>query len=1017
MAGSLLRMSKAFCAAWGLAALPVLLVVGCSEQKPPAFSFYDDRVAPVLEVGCAQQTTGCHVANMQAQASGNLDLSSFESLMRRKDVLPPTGPYAVGQLLLKGGDPLQVPVQTFDPPDPLQPDQRFIAITTDIRHAGGKVLREGSDGYARVKSWIAQGYHKDGSSQEAVHESVGDCRPGPGVQRGFDPDVAPTDQTAFSDFVLHVQPVLLQRCAGSSCHGSPIADLHLSCGSNDAESRWNYFVALSHVDVTSSLSELLRRPLAKQRGGTFHEGGTIFASTDDPGYVAIRTWIDGVLARDPQAPRYLPDDEGERFFGNYVQPMLVKKGCMLGNCHSRAMFHELPLRTGSLGVFSRIAMDKNYDMAKLLLNVEAADPNQSRIIAKNLFPPDKGGRGISHRGGALFEDFGTPARADSCAGIDVTKTPLDQASAYCVFVAWHALERKLASGRGEIETDAELSLVYVSRPLGVGDARDFDSYRPGADLLRAPLTLQGDKAPTLGTGTTLLSGCGLVSASADIRGVAVSWDAKRIAFGVRSAADQPLRLYEANADGTGCAPIAGLAAAAATVNGILTHDFDPAYAPDGRLVFASTRGNLVYGEGPTRTPSQLKPNANLYVFDRGAGSVRELTFLSNQEVEPSFMADGRLIFSTEKRAPQFFQLAGRRMNLDGGDYHPLFAQRASVGFESATEIIELPDRNLAFVAAKFGAVEGAGTIAIVNRSLGPDQDDRDPNDKLFLHALRFPAPGAFGGGAGAFRSPVRLPSRWLLASCDPSARDLTVGNFDFDLCALDPATGEVARLGGVAGRAELDGVAIYPRQNHGVFVSKIDESNGRSQIVAGSNTAEVHVLDLPLLSTLLFSNTRTGRPIDPNVAGFEIFTSVAPPADAQSFDALPAEHVVADAFGRVWDDRQSLGKVKAQDDGSARFLLPGGRPITLGVIGSGGALLPFPVGSAFMGDQIQREEMQFYPGEHTSQGFRRGLFNGLCGGCHGSVSGQELDVAIDVDVLTKASTTLSSFMAPQLGAH
>ncbi|MDB4986108.1 MAG: hypothetical protein JWN04_1286 [Myxococcaceae bacterium] len=999
--------------AWGLAALHIFFFVSCSEQKAPAFTFYDDRISPVLEVGCAQQTTGCHVASALAQSSGNLDLSSFDTLMRRKDVLPATGPYSVGQLLLKGGDPLQIPVQTFDPPDPSKPSQRFIAITTDIRHAGGKVLREGSEGYATVKSWIAQGYQRSGASTETLRSSEGGCRPGAGEHRGFDPGVDPADAQSYADFVLSVQPVLVQRCAGSTCHGSPIADLHLSCGNTDAESRWNYFAALSHVDVTSSLSELLRRPLAKQRGGTFHEGGSIFASTDDPGYAAIRSWIDSLLARTPSLPLYAPDDEGQRFFGNYVQPMMVKKGCMLSNCHSPSMFHDLRLRTGSLGAFSRIAMDRNYDMSKLLLNVEAADPNQSRIIAKNLFPPDRGARGIPHRGGALFEDFATPASADSCAGIDVTKTPLDSASAYCVFVAWHALERKLASARGEIDTDPEIALLYVSRPLGIGDARDFDTYRPGADLRSAPLTLHGDKAPTLATGTSLLSGCGLDAATADVRGVALRWDAKRIAFGARGQASQPLRLYEANVDGSSCAPIAALVSSRPSSDGIMIHDFDPAYAPDGRLVFASTRGNLVYDEGPTRTPSQLTPNANLYIYDPAANAVRELTFLSNQEVEPSFMVDGRLIFSAEKRAPQFFQIAGRRMNLDGGDYHPLFAQRHSVGFESATEIVELSDRNLAFVAAKFGAVEGAGTIAIVNRSIGPDQDDRDPSDNLYIHSLRFPAPGAFGGQAGAFRSPARLPSRWLIASCDPAAHDLTQGKFDFDLCALDPITGEVAHLGGTAGRAEVDAVAIYPRQDHGVFVSRVDEVNGRTQIVPGSNTAEVHVLDLPLLSTLLFSNTRTGRPIDPAVAGFEVFSPNAPPADASSFDALAADKVVADDYGRVFDDRRSLGKVLAQADGSALYTLPGGRPITLGVIGSNGKLLSFAAGGPFVGDQVQREEMQFYPGEHAGQSFRRELFNGMCGGCHGSVSGQELDVAVDVDVLTRASQTLSTLSAPQ----
>jgi hypothetical protein len=51
----------------------------------------------------------------------------------------------------------------------------------------------------------------------------------------------------------------------------------------------------------------------------------------------------------------------------------------------------------------------------------------------------------------------------------------------------------------------------------------------------------------------------------------------------------------------------------------------------------------------------------------------------------------------------------------------------------------------------------------------------------------------------------------------------------------------------------------------------------------------------------------------------------------------------------------------------------------------------------------QREAMQFYPGEIARQSFKRRLFNGMCGSCHGSVSGLENDVATNPDILTRAS--------------
>ena len=995
-------------------ALAVVLVAGCDQEAPPAFTYYDDQIAPALDVGCVSQTTGCHVATPEQTAVGNLDLSSYDALMRREDTLPAFGPYTVGQLLLKGGDPIELAVQTFDPPDPSEPDQRFVALTTDVRHAGGALLQVGSDGYSKIKNWIVQGYAREGQVRVFPRENEGKCRSGVGSHPGFDPAADPADAEGYKNFTTVVEPMLVERCAGSTCHGSKVADLYLSCGKTEEEQRWNYFVTLAHLDRSVSLSELLRRPLAVLRGGTFHEGGDIFPSTDDPDYELLRGWIEDLLSRAPEQVGYAPDDEGLRFFGNYVQPMLVKKGCMFANCHSPSMFHDLRLRGGSQGVFSRIAFDKNYEMSKRLLAVESADPNDSRLIAKNLFPSSAGGRGLVHRGGALLEDFDGFATADQCTAVDLASSDLNDVPAYCVLVQWHALERELAIARGEVMPGPDYGLVWVSRPLDVGDARDFDSYRPGADLMRGALTLAADGQPTVGPGVSLLDGCGLSAASADIRGTAVSWDGSKLAFAVRSSAADPFRIYEANADGSACARRNELDAGATTDNGILIHDFDPAYAPDGRLVFASTRGNVGGAgfsyAGPQRTPSQLAPNANLYVAE--SGKVRQLTFLLNQELQPSFMRDGRLIFTAEKRAPGFFQLATRRQNLDGGDYHPLFAQRASVGFQLATEVVELLDGNFALVAAPFGARDGAGTIAIVNRSIGPDQDDRPAGDLFYLHSLEFPVPGAFDGGRGAYRSPTALPSGWLVASCDPDAMDLAAGGFDFDLCGIDPRTGRVVQLVGEAGRSELHAVAVFARANHGVFRSRIDEANAHTRVDSGANDAIVHISDVPLLATLLFANTREGRPIDPRLGGLDVLESFPPDVDALSFDDLDADRVISDDFGRVFVDYQQLGHVALYDDGSAKIRYPGGHPIVLRATDGAGNVLTFPDDAAFSGTVTQREEMQFYPGERSNQGFRRELFNGMCGGCHGSITGYELDIAVDIDVLTSASKTVAKSKDP-----
>ncbi len=58
--------------------------------------------------------------------------------------------------------------------------------------------------------------------------------------------------------------------------------------------------------------------------------------------------------------------------------------------------------------------------------------------------------------------------------------------------------------------------------------------------------------------------------------------------------------------------------------------------------------------------------------------------------------------------------------------------------------------------------------------------------------------------------------------------------------------------------------------------------------------------------------------------------------------------------------------------------------------------------------------MQFYPGEVVRQGFRKDLFNGMCAGCHGSVSGKENDIAVNPDILTQASDVIARSKAPQI---
>ncbi len=989
-----------------LAAIGSAIVLGSlscrSSEEADAAPYFDRTILPILEGSCSRQTTGCHRSDPKGNAVGNLDTTSFAALDRRRDLLVTYGPYNAPGLLTKVAGPQTLTVSTLD---------GNVSVVTDVRHAAGAGVDVTSDGYATLRRWMDNGATQNNVGPTGAKlQAIGPCKTSVPAAAGFDPSVDPPG--AFAEFVEKVQPVLRESCSAASCHGNDVADLSLTCGDTPEQRRWNFWVSSQFVGASPETSEIVRRPLDPSRGGVYHEGGPVFASTDDEGYEALVAW-----AKNQGPPAVDASDEGFRFFANRVQPTMVRKGCMFLGCHSPSMFHDLRLAGGSGGQFSIVATRRNYEASKLMLSIESPDPNVSRLIKKNLFAYDRGfdpqSIGARHRGGPLLEDVpgATVPKLEDCASFDVEKGDLNAIPGWCVFAHWHALERKNAIAKGPtaggVDAEPLRGIVYVVRPPNVDVPQAFDAYRPGASLHLAPAILGADGDVTVLGDTDLTAGCGLASASADIRNPAVSWDGTKIAFAARTSADAPLAIYVMNADGSACAKHAGVGAHEPKGNGILIHDFDPAWAPDGRLVFASTRGAIGQSDvdytGPTRTPSTLQPNSNLYVLEAD-GAIRQLTFLLNAELGPAFMVDGRLIFTTEKRAPGFYQLAGRRQNLDGGDYHPLYAQRKSLGFEQMTEVAELADRSFVGVFSDRGALAGAGAIGVVNRSLGPDQEARDPADRFYLKSLELADPAANGkkGSAGAYRSPSPLPTHGLLASFAPG--DPYAFDGGFELVQIDARGARRTLIPRPAGGSIVDAAAIYARPSHGIFTSRLDEVNGAVSVVPGRRDATAKFLDVPLLGSLLFANTREARNLDPSQRALGILESLPPPPDLLSFDAADPAFVTSDDYGPLWVKRRRLGVAPTHDDGSMGVHLPGGVPFVLELYRDPN--LP-PIAT-------QLEEMQLVPGEDARVGFKRDLFDAQCGGCHGSVSGVELDVHLRPDVLTAASRVEAMTTAPHV---
>jgi len=169
---------------------------------------------------------------------------------------------------------------------------------------------------------------------------------------------------------------------------------------------------------------------------------------------------------------------------------------------------------------------------------------------------------------------------------------------------------------------------------------------------------------------------------------------------------------------------------------------------------------------------------------------------------------------------------------------------------------------------------------------------------------------------------------------------------------------------------------------------------GRSD---GQGNAVMHLPDLPVLATLLNFNLRRAR----NVAAFDKTKSLRV-YEVNSPNSTTPDGGKMMGPEKVYTDRTSLGSAALEADHSLKVSLPALKPLILELVDDKGRVV-----------FTMREEHQMGPGEVITPGVPRKLFNNICGGCHGSLSGAETEVVVSTDVLTGASLSMSRNATPK----
>ena len=415
----------------------------------------------------------------------------------------------------------------------------------------------------------------------------------------------------------------------------------------------------------------------------------------------------------------------------------------------------------------------------------------------------------------------------------------------------------------------------------------------------------------------------------DVQHPSVSPDGTRVVFAARNMGEA-LAVYAVTIDGATCNL---LTPRVMPSNGIAVHNFDPVWATDGSaVVFASTRGK----GGATRSRKRFLPQSDLWrvavTGTTASGAPEQMTFLSNSEVGPAFMREGRVTMTTEKVSEGFYQLSGRRINWDLTDYHPLLAQRKdslyatpgdlastapSIGYASATDIREGANGDFLLILSDLQqsgapvAAGAAGALAIFNRSIGPFEAGRTTDG--FLRSLRIVGDGRATGHAGAaagYRRPVSLPDGRIMASFTTD-----VAGGAFEIFAVDPRPGrpqvQLITNGGAGSR--VDAVLAYKHPPHKLYGNRRQLVFGGDAAHDNADEAVLHLPDAPMTFTLLTGNLRRGRPVEAFRAARYL---------AVYSEGLCPNGTCSPGTGGIFESRTMLGRAELAGDGSVRVRLP-----------------------------------------------------------------------------------------------
>lgn len=449
--------------------------------------------------------------------------------------------------------------------------------------------------------------------------------------------------------------------------------------------------------------------------------------------------------------------------------------------------------------------------------------------------------------------------------------------------------------------------TYYKWPPGGGGIYVIENPSDPRDQWRIRPVIDPDTPETLGVGV--------------YTDPELSWDAKRLLFCFKGEPEGSTSIYEIGVDGRGLRRLTDPTPTCDRYEGSFDgqHDICPAYLPDDRIVFLSTR------------PSGLVPCFNtgvaiLHVMNADGSGIRPISVNNVNEFDPAVLPDGRILFGrweyVDKNALTIQSLW--TVNPDGTQETALYANNM-VFPEAVLDARPVPGSHL--IVGTFAKHNSTprGSIALVDPRRGKNLPDaavnlEHPDDPTFDRGDSC-EPWPLSEDVVLFSGRPEGSPRNVLEMIDRGGRRIVVHS-DPAICLHSP-------------------MLVKPRPRPPVLAAHVD---------GGARTGRFFVQDV----------YRGLDGVAPGEVKWLRVIEETSRTSARPQGANPYNQTFLASSALAFGAKSFLGMVPVEEDGSAYFEVPSGRAVYLQALDAEGRLI-----------QSMRTFVQAAPGTTRS-----------CVGCH-----------------------------------